>query len=337
MADFIVALKNLMATCVFGKFIEESLRNRLIAGLQADAVRCRLLAPPDAELTWERACTVAVALEFATKDTQQMASMTREGIAASVSDLHWQGQAKRWRPQANAGKNAKSSMFAKAEKTMQHGTKVCHRYAGQHLPVSCRFVNCTCYKCQKKGQIAKMCKTKVVEQLHCDAAENELLTLCHTDQNSGTPAITVMLEVNGKKVCMEFDRGAAVSVMPESECAWLFPSACFREANVNLIAYNGTPVEIKGTTDVNVRCYEHRYSLPLVIAKDAGRARIPTLRCRNRLNKNKIRWHEVTHIQHVPNSVTVTETYSEVFEPGYGSMKSFKASVKLKEGVTSFL
>ncbi|XP_037518347.1 uncharacterized protein LOC119395133 [Rhipicephalus sanguineus] len=98
-ADFIVGLKKLAATCAFGTFLEEALRDRLIAGLQADAVRCRLLATPDAELTWERACNIAVAMEAATKDTQQMASTKSEGIAASVSDLHWQGQAKERRPQ----------------------------------------------------------------------------------------------------------------------------------------------------------------------------------------------------------------------------------------------
>ncbi|XP_049275392.1 uncharacterized protein LOC119405542 [Rhipicephalus sanguineus] len=98
-ADFIVGLKKLAATCAFGTFLEEALRDRLIAGLQADAVRCRLLATPDAELTWERACSIAVAMEAATKDTQQMASTKSEGIAASVSDLHWQGQAKERRPQ----------------------------------------------------------------------------------------------------------------------------------------------------------------------------------------------------------------------------------------------
>ncbi|XP_037518487.1 uncharacterized protein LOC119395581 [Rhipicephalus sanguineus] len=107
-ADFIVGLKKLAATCAFGTFLEEALRDRLIAGLQTDPVRCRLLATPDTELTWERTCNIAVAMEAATKDTQQMASTKSEGIAASVADLHWQGQAKGRRPQARAGKNAKN-------------------------------------------------------------------------------------------------------------------------------------------------------------------------------------------------------------------------------------
>ena len=179
-----------------------------------------------------------------------------------------------------------------------------------------------------------MCKTKLVKQLDCDVAGHELLTLCHTDKSSGTPAITVMFEINGKEVCMELDTGAAVSVMSESECIRFFPSASFREANVNLVAYNGTPVDIKGVIDVDVRYYDQCYSLPLVIAKDAEKARMPTLLGRNWLQKIKIRWHEVMCMKSVRKSVPVTEMYSEVFEPGYGAIKGFKASIKLKEGVT---
>ncbi|KAH9364635.1 hypothetical protein HPB48_019308 [Haemaphysalis longicornis] len=41
-ADFIEALKKLAAKCGFGAFLQEALRDRLIAGLRDDTIRCRL-------------------------------------------------------------------------------------------------------------------------------------------------------------------------------------------------------------------------------------------------------------------------------------------------------
>ncbi|KAH7942042.1 hypothetical protein HPB49_019993 [Dermacentor silvarum] len=116
-SDFIVVLKKLAATCAFGALLEEAPRDRLIAGLLTDDIRCRLSAMPDAEQTWERTCTIAVSTEAATKDTQQMVSTNREVLAAGVPDLYWQREAAGRRLQASAGKNASSSQFAKAEKT----------------------------------------------------------------------------------------------------------------------------------------------------------------------------------------------------------------------------
>lgn len=70
--DFIVGLKQLAATCEYGTFLEQALRDRLIAGLCSDSIRCRLLATPDAELTWDRTCSIAAAMESATRGTREM-------------------------------------------------------------------------------------------------------------------------------------------------------------------------------------------------------------------------------------------------------------------------
>ena len=85
-SDFVVALKTLAATCAFGTFLEEALRDRLIAGLRSEDIRCRLLAMDDKDVTWERVFNVATAMEAANKDTKEMLPAS----TLSTADVNWQ-------------------------------------------------------------------------------------------------------------------------------------------------------------------------------------------------------------------------------------------------------
>ncbi|XP_037528631.1 uncharacterized protein LOC119405877 [Rhipicephalus sanguineus] len=87
-AQFLVKLKRLAATCSFGSFLQEALRDHLIAGLRSDTIRCRLLELPDDAVTWKGVCKVATAMEAAQKDTQDMLC---DSTGASNAQLHWQG------------------------------------------------------------------------------------------------------------------------------------------------------------------------------------------------------------------------------------------------------
>lgn len=333
-SDFIVGLKKLAATCEFGTFLEQALRDRLIAGLCSDSIRCRLLATPDAELTWERTCSIVAAMESATRGTREMVATLATGTPVD-SDVHWNKETAAGQRQAPAGDYARSFMPKTTSAAGTQETKGCHRCGGRHSPVSCPFMNSRCFKCNKKGHVAKMCKTRA--PIHClanDATRDELLTLCHTDRRSGTPAIVVPLLINGKKISMELDTGAAVSVMCETERLKHFPDASFRETDVRLVTYNGTPVTVKGIMDVDVEYQSQHVRLPLVIAKDSTGARMPTLLGREWLTKIKLDWLNVVRVQNVREEAQITDKYREVFQPGYGAIKGFHASIVLKKGAT---
>ena len=59
-SDYIVALQKLSINCAFGdeNQLNKRLRNRLVVGVEEDAIRNRLLAEHD--LSWKRACEIAV-------------------------------------------------------------------------------------------------------------------------------------------------------------------------------------------------------------------------------------------------------------------------------------
>lgn len=82
--DFIVAIKKIAAECEFGGFLQEALRDRLVTGLRSDAIRRRLLAMPDEELSWERTCSVATELEAADRVAKDVPP-SGDGIAWQAS------------------------------------------------------------------------------------------------------------------------------------------------------------------------------------------------------------------------------------------------------------
>ncbi|KAK8786159.1 hypothetical protein V5799_007476 [Amblyomma americanum] len=69
-AEFIVQLKHLARTCEFGKFLDEALRDRLVAGLHCVDTQRELVAAE--KLTFEEACKIALNRELTTTQTQQV-------------------------------------------------------------------------------------------------------------------------------------------------------------------------------------------------------------------------------------------------------------------------
>ncbi|XP_037576862.2 uncharacterized protein LOC119459102 [Dermacentor silvarum] len=196
-AQFLVELKRLAATCSFGNFLQEALRDRLIAGLRSDTIRCRLLALPDDEVTWERVCKVATAMEAAQKDTQDMLC---DSAGASNAQLHWQG---------SQGKPNATSQVLKKNYTQKTAVE-CHRCGGQHAPTRCPFVKSACFKCSKRGHVAKMCKTRVVQAVEVPATEQDLqdlLTICQTNRAGSPPPIVVKVIITVTKYRWNWTRG----------------------------------------------------------------------------------------------------------------------------------
>ncbi|CAN8030838.1 unnamed protein product [Ixodes persulcatus] len=177
-AQFIVELKRLAMTCSFGSFLEEALRDRLIAGLRTDSIRCRLLALPGNEITWERVCNIATAMEAAQKDTRDM--LSNAATASASAKQHTT------KPRTS-GSERTAWKKGQAKKRETETVRACHRCGGKHAPVSCPFLKSNCYKCSKPGQVAKLCKTKVVHQVHENLSEKDLLFVVRTTMEVRPP------------------------------------------------------------------------------------------------------------------------------------------------------
>ncbi|XP_077516678.1 uncharacterized protein LOC144127560 [Amblyomma americanum] len=136
--DFVVRLKKSAASCDFSSFLEQALRDRLIAGLHSEAIRCRLLAMSDTELTWDRASSIATAVEMAAKDTLAMVSETTCQHSSSGSDIHWQSKSSA-SPKGSEVRVCSCHAPDKPKpKTSTQRTKSdCHRCVGRDASIIC--------------------------------------------------------------------------------------------------------------------------------------------------------------------------------------------------------
>ena len=69
-AEFVLPLKGLAKHCDFGDFLNDALRDRLVCGLNKESIQRRLLA--EADLTFQKACEIAQAMEMVEKDASAL-------------------------------------------------------------------------------------------------------------------------------------------------------------------------------------------------------------------------------------------------------------------------
>ena len=133
-AEFVAGLRRHSEHCRFGTTLEDMLRDRLVSGMSDDRIQRRLLA--ERELTFEKAVEIATATEMANRNVQDLGGKT---------------------PSSDNNVNKVEEAEAKPPKIQP--TRECYRCGGNHDPSSCKFKNEVCYKCQKKGHMAKVCQT----------------------------------------------------------------------------------------------------------------------------------------------------------------------------------
>ncbi|XP_064465303.1 uncharacterized protein LOC135379178 [Ornithodoros turicata] len=106
--DFIVALKSLAIPCNFGAFQKEALRDRFIAGVSSDSIRCRLLALDDNEATFDKVCQVAFSMEAAERQTREM-----HNVPGTTKDSEG-GESVLWKDQRPSQRKDMASVMSSA-------------------------------------------------------------------------------------------------------------------------------------------------------------------------------------------------------------------------------
>ncbi|RUS83602.1 hypothetical protein EGW08_008656 [Elysia chlorotica] len=130
---YVAELKRLSEFCEYNDSLEEMLRDRLVCGINDSRIQQRLLS--ERQLTFAKTLEIAQAMEAAAEGIQDLAISSPEKICA----VQYQHAAKSTSPSAP--------------------NKSCYRCGGPHAHNSCKFKDSKCYKCQKIGHIAKLCRS----------------------------------------------------------------------------------------------------------------------------------------------------------------------------------
>ena len=140
-AGYVAALREIAEYCNYGTSLSEMLRDRLVCGVNHDGIQKKLLA--EKELDFDKAYSVAVAIEVAERDTKNLKAERSHGNPVLYSYNKERG---------------KSSM--KMSPSKNKGEIMCYRCGGNHLANVCRHKDTECGFCRKKGHLARVCRAK---------------------------------------------------------------------------------------------------------------------------------------------------------------------------------
>ena len=132
-----------------------------------------------------------------------------------------------------------------------------------------------------------------------------------------TKPITVDVEVNGIKVCMEVDTGTAVSLMSQEIKEKLFPEATLQQSKTWLRIYTGEPIEVVGELPVTATCGDQSKNLTLYIVPGKG----PMLLGRELL-QNKLDWKPIATVTKDPLQHLLDKN-NGLFEGTLGTIKDY--------------
>lgn len=151
--DFILSLQKQAMKCNFGSELTTHLRDRLVAGINDDNIKRKMLS--DARLTFESAKGIAIA--HTSIDSAVRAEHDDKPVLAAFHKKrvnHVSSAAKSTFSPSNRSGN-RISNFSKDSKGFCYscGSK-------DHMRNACKFRNATCHTCKKLGHIQRVCRSK---------------------------------------------------------------------------------------------------------------------------------------------------------------------------------
>ncbi|XP_070385622.1 uncharacterized protein [Dermacentor albipictus] len=119
---FIVELKHLVRKCDYGDFLQDALRDRLVAGIRNEETQRALFA--ERELTFDGACKIALDRELAARDTEQLRSRERQAPVLVVKSRPHQHKRPANPKHVEARKNEKCARCGRGHSSEESVTDV---------------------------------------------------------------------------------------------------------------------------------------------------------------------------------------------------------------------
>ena len=325
--DFLADLRRLAITCEFENFLDQALRDRFVCGLRAEGMQKRLLTEPDLNIA--RALELARSIEAAASETKGFKDPSSiAGTSAKVLNIG----------------GAAAAVVSSGQKSGLSGGSSCHRCGRHdHEGRTCKYRQAKCQLCGKIGHISPVCSTKKTPDYRSGKKSlktnvvNEDLRVAYTDGELAMHALTigkpsvkpirVDLEVSGRKLTLDVDTGAAVSILSEKIFQQLFSGVKLKPSPLLLKTYTGERMQVLGTLAVKV-CYlsQGPFDLELVVVSGDG----PCLMGRDWLQVIHLDWSSIAVISQGASTravQAVLDNFQDVFTSGLGTIYPFKATL----------
>ncbi len=147
--SFVTDLKNIARKCEFGDLGRDLIKDRIVCGIQSDAVR-KILR--ETGLTLEKALSICNSSELS---EQQVKNLADNEDVHEVSSLRSNESRQDKRIQRQLKKS--DSPEQTRESTGAKVINKCRNCGGKHMPKQCPAFGKTCHNCNKKNHFARVC------------------------------------------------------------------------------------------------------------------------------------------------------------------------------------
>ncbi|KAL1443973.1 hypothetical protein MTO96_045735 [Rhipicephalus appendiculatus] len=168
-------------------------------------------------------------------------------------------------------KTGRKVAFAVKPGKQYEATKTkCRRCGQEHDANSCRYRKARCYSYKRRGHLARVCGQGPpgAGKIHAVAdqqEDNEMMLYAVHHAGLTKQPYQVELMLGRKRVQMQVDTGAAVSLISEDLWKQLVNPPPLTPSTVKLKTYGGVPLEVKGQAEVPVEYNGLRKILPVVV------------------------------------------------------------------------
>ena len=316
-ATFVAELRAIATTCNFGETLEAMLRDRIVCGVNDNAIQKRLLAEP--KLTFQQALDLARGLKTAARNIKELKTPHGPDAASKTEDVQ----------KISSGRaygRVTSSSNLRPEIT-------CFRCGKPgHYATKCKVSRLVvCHKCNRRGHLKKACKgagnRRAETPSHpvrrvCEDTEQGEVPIFHVQMSERTPAYKVTVEADGYSLALEVDTGSSVSLVSQSVFEQLWPNRELSHCQYKLRSYANEPIKVLGCFECNVQYKSQAVQLPLIMVEGKG----PTLLGRSWLKHLQLDWHEIKHVTS-DSLQALLQKYEKVFQEGLGTLKNFQAKI----------
>ncbi|KAK3767415.1 hypothetical protein RRG08_032091 [Elysia crispata] len=216
--------------------------------------------------------------------------------------------------------------------------RVCYRCGGPHADSRCRFKDSKCYKCQKIGHIAKVCRSthtakvqpKNKHKTHVLDENNvtEQSYVLYSMYSTSAPLCRNLL-INGTAVKFQIDTGASLSVMNKKTFVEKV-NIPLKPSSKVLKTYTGENVQICGEAEVVVTDDVKTATLPLVVVERGG----PPLLGRDWIQHLHVDLRINTIDSHDKKLQKLLEDHDSVFKSAAGCLRDVKVTLHGKPDTT---
>lgn len=269
-------LRKMAITCNFGKFLETALRNQLVCGIRDRRITDRLLEHKD--LTIQKAVEIANAMETSQSDSKGLLKTAE--IKSVHSVFHQKHKNKSGSNSTTNPKDNRPSNRQSRGTTVNNTIKdiKCYRCDGPHYATNCRHKQSVCNTCKQTGHIQKVCKKQNVNAIESERIKQKLemqeasiIEYVNNVESSvkvpNVGKIWIKVKINNLQVNMEFDSGAAVSLISYNEFLRKFNNACLKSSDIKLNTYCNSDLQIVGLAEVQVSLDSQSKMLKLYVVE----------------------------------------------------------------------